>query len=169
MDIVVSRDAKLGAVADWGAGARHCAVGHGGIGEKLREGDGITPAGKFVLRRVLYRPDRVSQPRTMLPLAEISATDGWCDDPADPAYNRPVRFPHDAGAETLWRDDALYDVLATIGFNDDPVIPGKGSAIFLHVAHPDYRPTEGCIALSFCDLLEALNAVAPGDSIHVRG
>ena len=168
MDIVVTRDAKLGAVVDWGAGPRPCAVGRGGIGEKLREGDGITPLGRFPLRKVLYRPDRVSQPRTMLPLAAIVESDGWCDDPADAAYNRQVERPYHGSSETLWREDALYDVMAIIGFNDEPVRPGKGSAIFLHVARPDYEPTEGCIALSFCDLLEALNAVAPGDCIQIR-
>ena len=168
MDIVVTRDVKLGAVADWGAGARRCAVGRSGIGEKQSEGDGITPVGKFVLRRVLYRPDRVSQPRTMLPLAELAPSDGWCDDPSDESYNLLVTCPYRSRTEALWREDSLYDVVAVIGFNDEPVLPGKGSAVFLHVAHPDYRPTEGCVALSFCDLLEALNAIAPGDCIHIR-
>jgi L,D-peptidoglycan transpeptidase YkuD (ErfK/YbiS/YcfS/YnhG family) len=168
MDIVVTRDAKFGAVADWGAGPRRCAIGRSGIGTKLREGDGITPEGRFVLRRVVYRPDRVSPPRTMLPLNGIAETDGWCDDPEDASYNRPVTCPYPARAEALWREDALYDVVAIIGFNDEPVESGKGSAIFLHVAHPDYRPTDGCVALSFCDLLEALNAVAPGDCIQIR-
>lgn len=162
------RDAKLGAVADWGAGPRRCAVGRGGIGTKEREGDGITPLGRFALRRVLFRPDRVSPPRTMLPSVELAQSDGWCDDPGDESYNRLVACPYRARAEALWREDALYDVLAIIGFNDEPVVPGMGSAIFLHVAQPDYGPTEGCVALSFCDLLEALNAVAPGDCIHIR-
>jgi L,D-peptidoglycan transpeptidase YkuD (ErfK/YbiS/YcfS/YnhG family) len=168
MDIVVARDAKLGTVVDWGAGPRRCAVGRGGIAAKLSEGDGITPVGRFPLRKVLYRPDRVSPPRTMLSLAEIVETDGWCDDPKDVSYNRQVECPYAGRHETLWREDSLYDVVAIIGFNDEPVIPGKGSAIFLHVAQPDYGPTEGCIALSFRDLLEALNAVAPGDCIQIR-
>ena len=168
MDIVVTHDAKNGAVVDWGAGPRRCAVGRGGIAAKLREGDGITPVGRFALRKVLYRPDRVTPPRTMLSLAQITETDGWCDDPADALYNRQVERPYPGRCETLWREDALYNVVAIIGFNDEPVVPGKGSAIFLHIAQPDYGPTEGCIALSFSDLLEALNAVAPGDCIQIR-
>ena len=35
---------------------------------------------------------------------------------------------------------------------------GKGSAIFLHLARPDYTPTEGCIALALPDLLTTLAA-----------
>ena len=83
-------------------------------------------------------------------------TDGWCDDPGHPAYNRPVRLPINASAEALWRDDALYDIIGVLGWNDDPVVPGRGSAIFLHVARPDYAPTEGCIALALDDLRRVL-------------
>lgn len=168
MDLVVSRDAKLGAVIDWGAGTQRCAVGRSGIGTKLREGDGITPVGRFPLRRVYYRPDRISPPRTMLPLAEIATSDAWCDSPEDPAYNRLVARPYAASTETLWRDDALYDVFVVIGFNDAPVEAGKGSAMFLHVARPDFAATEGCVALPLCDLLDALTAIAPGDGIVIR-
>ncbi len=69
-----------------------------------------------------------------------------------------VRGAHAAGAETLWRDDALYDVVVVLGHNDDPVAPGAGSAIFLHVARPDFGPTEGCVAVRREDLLEILAA-----------
>ncbi len=169
MDIVVSLDAKHVAIADWGAGSRRCAVGRSGIGAKASEGDGLTPAGRYPLRRVFYRPDRVSPPRTMLPLVELSPRDCWCDDPADPSYNRLVHGPYRARTETLWRDDSLYDIVAVIGFNDDPVVAGKGSAIFLHVARPDFAPTEGCVALAHADLLEALTAAAPGDCVEIRG
>ncbi len=54
-----------------------------------------------------------------------------------------------------------------LGFNDDPVVPGKGSAIFLHLARPDYGPTEGCIALPRDDLVGLLAALAPGDTVTI--
>lgn len=136
-----------------------CALGRAGISAQKREGDGATPAGSFVLRRLLYRADRIARPATGLTTQAIAEQDGWCDDPADPAYNRPVRLPYKARAETLWRDDALYDLVVPLGYNDDPVVPGKGSAIFLHVAAPRYAPTEGCVALSRADLLEVLKTV----------
>lgn len=155
MDIVVKREGAIH-VADWGAGARRCAVGLNDIGEKLREGDGLTPVGRWPLRRVFYRADRMEAPRTRLPLAEIEPDDAWCDVPGDPNYNRLVRLPYASLDERLWRKDSLYDLIVVVGFNDSPVVPGKGSAIFLHLARDDYGPTQGCVALSRDDLLEAV-------------
>jgi L,D-peptidoglycan transpeptidase YkuD (ErfK/YbiS/YcfS/YnhG family) len=168
MDITVKRAGEIYA-ADWGAGARHCTVGRGGIAEKQREGDGITPIGRWPLRRVLYRADRLEAPRTVLPVAEIEPDDSWCDVPGDPNYNRLVRLPYGSLEERLWRDDELYDVVAVVGFNDAPVVSGKGSAIFLHVARGDYAPTAGCVALSKDDLLEALAQLKRNDRLVVQG
>ena len=151
----------------WGDRAARCALGRAGARRDKREGDGATPLGCFALRRVLYRADRIPLPPTGLPAALIDPQLGWCDDPADAAYNTPVRLPYSAGCERLWREDALYDLLAVIGYNDDPVEPGRGSAIFLHVARPDFAPTEGCIALRLADLSELLRACQPGDRIVV--
>jgi L,D-peptidoglycan transpeptidase YkuD (ErfK/YbiS/YcfS/YnhG family) len=67
-----------------------------------------------------------------------------------------VRLPHEARYEELWRRDALYDLIGVLGWNDRPVQPGRGSAIFLHVARPDYGPTEGCVALAPRDLADVL-------------
>jgi len=166
MELVVTRSAN-GATLDWGAGARVCAIGRGGIGAKSGEGDGVTPVGVFPIRRVLYRPDRVAAPRTNLPVEAIAEDDGWCDAPGDSAYNQPVKLPYPASHERMWRDDHLYDVVVVLGFNDAPVMPGKGSAIFLHVARPDCGPTEGCVALALNDLLAAVEKLAPGDTIRI--
>jgi len=105
---------------------------------------------------VLFRADKLSLPQTNLPVSAIAAHDGWCDDPAHLNYNQQVTLPVEASAETLWRDDALYDVIVVLGYNDDPIVPGKGSAIFMHIARPDYSPTEGCVALAQDDLLKIL-------------
>jgi L,D-peptidoglycan transpeptidase YkuD (ErfK/YbiS/YcfS/YnhG family) len=150
-----------------------CALGRAGIVLPKYEGDGGTPAGLFPLREVRYRPDRMAAPKTGLPLFKASQADGWCDDPADPSYNRLVALPHMSGAEPMWRDDAAYDVLAVIGYNDAPVIPGAGSAVFLHVARPNaagdgFEPTAGCIALKAADLLTVLAACGPASVISIR-
>ncbi len=134
------------------------ALGRGGVRTDKLEGDGATPAGLLPLRRVLYRADRVPIPRAALPREPISASDGWCDDPGHPDYNRAVQLPHPARCEELWRRDALYDIVAVLGWNDAPVERGRGSAIFLHVARPDYAPTEGCVALAPADLTAVLAA-----------
>ena len=163
----ISSHEILGQACDWGDGVRRCAVGRSGIGEKRKEGDGITPLGIFPVRYVLYRPDRLSAPQTALEVRAMSEWDGWCDAPGDPAYNRPVALPYPASAEHLWRQDHLYDVVAVLGFNDDPVVDGKGSAIFLHCARPDYGPTEGCVALALPDVLDALAVMQPGAVVEI--
>jgi L,D-peptidoglycan transpeptidase YkuD (ErfK/YbiS/YcfS/YnhG family) len=140
----------------WGKRRLRCALGRAGIAAAKREGDHATPAGVWPMRRALYRPDREAPPPTRLPLQSLDPADGWCDAPGDIAYNRLVRLPHPAGAERLWRDDALYDLLIVLGYNDAPAVAGRGSAIFLHVAHDDFAPTEGCVALARADLLAVL-------------
>jgi L,D-peptidoglycan transpeptidase YkuD (ErfK/YbiS/YcfS/YnhG family) len=132
--------------------------GRAGVSVHKEEGDGATPAGMLPLRRVLYRADRLRAPECAVPVEPITETDGWCDDPLAAEYNRMIRLPHDARHEELWRTDGLYDVVGVLGWNDAPVVKGRGSAIFLHVARPDYAPTEGCIALALPDLLRVLTA-----------
>jgi L,D-peptidoglycan transpeptidase YkuD (ErfK/YbiS/YcfS/YnhG family) len=155
-------------LAAWGGRRFRCALGPAGPRRDKREGDGATPVGRFPLRRVLYRADRVAMPVTGLPAQALTPQDGWCDDPADPAYNRPVRLPHGGRHEKLWRDDGVYDVIVVIGHNDDPPVPGQGSAVFLHVARTGYPPTEGCVALALGDLLAVLAEAAPGDALVVE-
>ncbi len=140
------------------AATYRAAIGRGGVAAHKQEGDGATPHGTLALRRVLYRADRLTRPRTQLPVMPLAPHDGWCDDPADADYNRPVRLPHPARHEALWRPDPVYDVIGVLGWNDQPVVRGLGSAIFLHVARPDFAPTEGCIALALPDLLAVLAA-----------
>jgi L,D-peptidoglycan transpeptidase YkuD (ErfK/YbiS/YcfS/YnhG family) len=146
-----------------------CALGPAGVtaAAAKREGDGKSPAGAWPLRRVLWRPDRRPAPDTALPAQPLALQDGWCDDPADPAYNRPVTLPYPASAERLWRDDDVYDLIVILGHNDDPVVPGAGSAVFLHLARPDYAPTQGCVALAARDLEDLLRQAMPGDALVI--
>jgi L,D-peptidoglycan transpeptidase YkuD (ErfK/YbiS/YcfS/YnhG family) len=156
-----------GAVLDWGQGARRAAIGPAGIGAKGGEGDGITPVGAFPVREIFYRADRIAKPVTTLPLRATQENDGWCDAPDDPNYNRWVELPYRASAEHLWRQDHLYDLVVVLGYNDDPVVPGKGSAIFLHLAKPGYSATQGCVALAYDDALAAIAQLQPGDRVVI--
>lgn len=164
MDLVIRPDGT----ARWGVRQFRCALGRGGITGDKREGDGATPAGVMALERVLYRADRVAPPETVLPCAALAPDDGWCDAPDDASYNRQVRMPHGASAETLWRDDSLYDLIAVTDYNTAPVAPRRGSAIFVHVARPGYAPTEGCIAFAPDDLRRILEDWRPEDRFSVE-
>jgi L,D-peptidoglycan transpeptidase YkuD (ErfK/YbiS/YcfS/YnhG family) len=166
MDLIVTTTPD-GAWLDWGAGKRRAAIGPRGIAVKGGEGDGVTPRGRFGLREVFYRNDHMPAPRTRLPVNAIQRNDGWCDAPSDSNYNRLVKLPYPASAEQMWRDDHLYDLVVVIGYNDDPVVAGKGSAIFLHLAKQDYSSTQGCVALARQDLLEAIAQLRPGDQVVI--
>jgi L,D-peptidoglycan transpeptidase YkuD (ErfK/YbiS/YcfS/YnhG family) len=165
MDLIVSAQGE----ARWSDLVFRCALGKGGLKRDKREGDGATPIGVWPMRRLLYRADRMERPATRLPFLELEPEDGWCDDPADPAYNRPVRLPYPGRHERLWREDGVYDLIVVLGHNDDPVVPGHGSAIFLHIARPDFGPTEGCVALLRADLTRLLAEAGPGDRVLVEG
>lgn len=132
-----------------------------------REGDGATPLGDWPIRAALLRPDRMAAPQTSLPWRWLRGDDGWSDDVADPAYNRPVSHPHGFGAESLWRDDGAYDAILVLGHNVAPVVPGLGSAIFWHCSQPDMRPTEGCVAIDRAVLVRWLGWLAPGDILRI--
>ncbi len=163
MEILVSPDG----LARWKQHGVRCALGRGGISSDKREGDGATPAGRFALREAFYRADRIERPETRLPLRAIAETDGWCDDPADAAYNRLVGLPYPGRHERLWREDGLYDLVIVVGYNDDPPVAGRGSAIFIHAAAPGYAPTEGCVALELGDLLALAADCKAGDRLIV--
>ncbi|MBY9065919.1 L,D-transpeptidase family protein [Hyphomonas sp. WL0036] len=147
-----------------------CALGKGGVtpAAEKREGDGASPIGAWPARRVWYRPDKGSPPETGLPVIAMQPSDGWCDAPEHPLYNRWVPLPFPASHERLWREDGVYDLVVELGYNDSPPIAARGSAIFLHVARAGYEPTEGCIALAGGDLRQVLKHLAGGSIIEIR-
>jgi L,D-peptidoglycan transpeptidase YkuD (ErfK/YbiS/YcfS/YnhG family) len=151
------------------------AIGKGGVRALKSEGDGGTPHGIWTVLRAYYRPDRIGRPRTRLKILPLRPDFGWCDAPGDRNYNRPVRLPYPRSAETLWRQDGLYDVILVLDYNINRRSNGRGSAIFVHVAAPGFSPTAGCIALRREHLLRLLAvlprgaAFAAGRSLPQRG
>lgn len=137
-------------------------MGRGGLiaAADKREGDGATPLGRWRLTRAWYRADRLPAPSTVLPLTALSVQDGWCDAPADPFYNRAVTLPYPASHEEMWRADGLYDIVVATDHNTAPVVPGMGSAIFLHCRNPNGAPTAGCIAVDRDALVRVLETVS---------
>lgn len=144
-----------------------CALGRSGVGTDKREGDGRTPRGVLVPRRVWYRADRVRRPSGPLPKRRIKPCDAWCDDAGHARYNRPVRLPFAASHERMWRDDHLYDLVVELGWNDRPPLPRRGSAIFMHVARPGLSPTEGCIALPARNLARLIDRLSRRSRIRI--
>jgi L,D-peptidoglycan transpeptidase YkuD (ErfK/YbiS/YcfS/YnhG family) len=164
MDIVVdSKQLKIG------NDSFPCAIGRGGFSTEKNEGDGATPVGRYHFREVFYRADRISKPVTALHVRAIAPQDGWCDDPSSADYNHYVQLPFASSHEELWREDHLYDLIVVIGYNDDPVVGGAGSAIFMHVAAPQFTPTEGCVALELHNLERVVEQLTPDTVIVLTG
>jgi len=143
------------------------ALGRTGIKANKREGDGATPRGSFRLKRLWWRADRHPRPATFLPVRRITPDDGWCEEPSDRHYNRPIKVPPRAKADRLARADHLYDFIIEIDHNVRPRVVGRGSAVFIHVARPGFASTAGCVALTMNSLRRLLARVGPRTRIMV--
>ena len=162
------------ATAQFGPLIFTCAIGRTGTTASKREGDSATPIGRWPVRRLYYRGDRQRGffcSRIFGWGRPIRIEDGWCDGVGDRNYNRGIRHPYPASAEHLWRTDHLYDVILELGYNDNPRVQGRGSAIFLHVANldenGDLKPTAGCVALRRRDLAVVLSRLTPATCVRV--
>ena len=144
------------------------ALGRGGIRANKREGDGGTPRGTFHPLRLWFRSDRHTRPRTLLPIRPITPTDAWDEDPTSRHYNQPVRRAPGAAGDRLTRADHLYDFIIEIDHNARPQVAGRGSAVFLHLARPQFGPTAGCVAMTQSALLRLLSRLGPRTRIIIE-
>lgn len=149
-----------------------CTVGSGGLVQARlkREGDTCTPMGIFPLRYGFY--DAVNWPdfpqRLGFPFVPLTDEMIWED--SGEAYNRLVYTdPAQRLEERLVRRraDHLFDIMVPFGFNDAVPEPGRGSALFVHVARSDMRGTEGCVAVPREHLQEFVSRLKPGMMIDI--
>jgi len=119
-----------------------CSVGKRGIGLKRKEGDLITPKGKYKIKYIMYRKDRVKI-QSKIKKIIIKKEMGWCDDPNSRHYNKIIKLPSSYKHEKLYKKENIYDVIIVLNYNMDPIVKNKGSAIFIHVAKKNYKKTEG--------------------------
>ena len=144
-----------------------CAIGKAGIKKKQKEGDNITPKGTFKITRVYYRSDRIKNISTSIKKIKINKNMGWCNDSKSPFYNREIKLPSKFSFEKLYRNDNLYDLLAVLNYNTNPVEKNKGSAIFIHIAKKRFKPTAGCIALRKKDLMSLMKVIKKNSKIKI--
>jgi len=145
-----------------------CALGKAGVNKKIKEGDNITPKGVFKITKIYYRADKNKTIKTNIKKIKITKNMGWCDDPLSRFYNRQIKLPSKFSHENLHRNDDLYDLVAVINYNTNPIIKNKGSAIFIHVAKNSYRKTRGCIALKKKDLINILTKIKKNTKIKIN-
>ena len=132
-----------------------CAVGKRGIGHKKKEGDLITPKGKYRIKYILYRKERVKI-KSKIKKIIIKKNLGWCDDINSKQYNKLVYLPFEHKYEKLYKKENVYDIIIVLNYNMDPIVKNKGSAIFIHIAKKNYKKTEGCIAVKKTHLLQII-------------
>ena len=140
-----------------------CQIGAKGFKspEKKIEGDKTTPIGKWHLKSIYYRSDRILRPKlkkkNILKINRITKHSGWCDDIRSKYYNKYIKINNSRSLninyENLWRQDNAYDIVIETSYNTKPIIQNKGSAIFIHCSFEDLRTTAGCIALKKRDLM----------------
>jgi L,D-peptidoglycan transpeptidase YkuD (ErfK/YbiS/YcfS/YnhG family) len=138
-----------------------CLIGRNGRRHLKREGDGASPVGVFELTTGFYRRDRVTKPRIPMKTRPLRPSDGWCEVPGSGFYNRHVKLPFRDGHETMWRDDAAYDIVFATNHNARPRVQGQGSAIFFHLTRKEGKATAGCVAVSLKDMQKILTLCGP--------
>jgi L,D-peptidoglycan transpeptidase YkuD (ErfK/YbiS/YcfS/YnhG family) len=144
-----------------------CALGKAGIKKKIKEGDNITPKGTYRILSIYYRKDRIKKIKCTIKKIKITRKIGWCDDSKSKNYNKQIKLPSKYSHEILYRRDNIYDIICVINFNTNPILKGKGSAIFLHVAKKKYQKTKGCIALKKNNLIQLLSMINKHTKIKI--
>lgn len=144
-----------------------CSIGKNKLKKNKVEGDKSTPVGKFELKYLYYRKDRIKKISTKIIKKIIKKNLGWCNDIKNTKYNKPIIINKKISHEKMFRYDGKYDLVLVLDYNMKKTIPGKGSAIFIHITN-NYSPTAGCIALSRKDLIILLKIISKNTNILIN-
>ena len=145
-----------------------CSLGKAGISKKIVEGDNITPKGIYKIVKIYYREDRIKNIISKIKLIKIKNNMGWCDDPSSKKYNQLIKLPNKYRHEKLYRNDELYDIVLVLDYNMNPIVKGKGSAIFLHLSKNLKNKTSGCVALKKKDMLELIKIIKKSTKVIIN-
>ena len=145
-----------------------CAIGKRGIGNKRKEGDFITPKGKYKIKYILYRKDRIKKIQSKIKKIVIKKNMGWCDDPKSKYYNKLILLPSAYSCERLYKKENMYDIILVLDYNMNPTIKNKGSAIFIHISKKNYKKTEGCVALNKRHLLKIIKELKNNTKVKIE-
>jgi L,D-peptidoglycan transpeptidase YkuD (ErfK/YbiS/YcfS/YnhG family) len=144
-------------------------LGRSGLSTHKREGDGATPTGTYGFASTIY--GIAANPGVRFRYHRLACGDWWDEDPSSPTYNtfRHVACgrapPFGGGSEALWRISPQYRYFAVIDYNASPTVPGRGSAIFVHVA---VGATAGCVSLPERRLVQLLRWLKPSAQPLIR-
>ena len=148
------------------AGPFEARLGRNGLSSDRREGDGTTPTGTYRIGRTMYGNE--PNPGVRFAYRRLRCGDWWDEDPSSPTYNSfqhvrcGTRPPFGGASEGMWQQPRPYPFLAVIEYNMRPVVPGRGSGIFLHAQTGG--PTIGCISLRRSELRAVLRWLRPAEA-----
>jgi L,D-peptidoglycan transpeptidase YkuD (ErfK/YbiS/YcfS/YnhG family) len=151
------------------AGPYTARVGWNGLRVNRREGDGTTPIGTFPIAAHMYGND--PNPGVAFRYTRLHCGDWWVEDPRSAAYNTfqrigcGVKPPFRVTTPDMSKSIHAYAFLAVIGFNMSPIVPGRGSGIFLHVQV--HNSTNGCVSLPLSQLLRVLRWLRPAPAPQI--
>ena len=143
-----------------------CCIGKKGLTKNKIEGDKKTPEGFYSLGNLYFRGDKVKKPKTLLKCVKIEKNMGWCNDINNKLYNKEIKIKKNVKHEKLFRNDYKYDYLIPIKYNWKNPKKNKGSAIFMHLTK-NYKPTEGCVAVSQKDFLILVKLIKKNTKIRI--
>jgi L,D-peptidoglycan transpeptidase YkuD (ErfK/YbiS/YcfS/YnhG family) len=138
-------------------------LGKNGLAVTRREGDGTTPTGIYRIGSTMYGNE--ANPGVGYRYRRLRCGDWWDEDPRSPTYNSfqhvacGAKPPFAGDSEGMWQQPRPYPFLAVIEYNMRPVVPGRGSGIFLHAQTGG--PTAGCISLRKGELRTVLRWLSP--------
>jgi len=143
-------------------------LGKNGSTSSKREGDGKTPIGLFPLRTAFGTSSKPAN--VTYPYKKTTSNDYWVDDRSSSDYNKWVTYKGNPSSK--WKSYEklaipLYKYAVAIGYNDDPIVKGKGSAIFLHVWRSSSSPTLGCVAIPESNLVKVLKELNSDKNPHI--
>lgn len=133
---------------------------------KKREGDGKTPSGLYPIEWTFG-----TEPLALkMDFRYISSEDKFIDDPQHSLYNTWVNGATTATSYELM-SIPVYRMGAVVNYNMNPIVPGEGSAIFIHLWQSAQQGTAGCIAMNEPDLLQLLHWLDKKKNpyIYIRG
>ncbi|MFY0783537.1 L,D-transpeptidase family protein [Peribacillus simplex] len=143
-------------------------IGKNGFTKSKKEGDGKSPVGIYSFGTAFG--SKTKPPGVKMNYRKTSKYDYWIDDRTSKDYNKWITYK--GNPLSKWKsfermNHELYRYGAVINYNTNPIIKGKGSAIFLHIWRGETKPTAGCTATAEKNVLSLLKWMDPAQKPHV--
>lgn len=131
----------------------YCGYGRNGLKawNERHEGDQTTPVGSFP---ILHAFGISPNPGTQMSWRDVTPNSYWSGEQA--TYNTWVESATPISGEHLSEYTICYKYAMAVGFNVNPTVYKRGSAIFLHCKNPADWGSAGCVSVEEADMIALL-------------